>query len=102
MASTNLYPNPTILEIKLYGAELAGKRALVKSIQRGDKVTALFPNGKKLEGGKIVQEWKARTGKVNPLLIFPEHVVIDLGGRFGTPGVVDASNIVSVRRPASA
>lgn len=91
---------PTNLEIQLYGEELAGKRALVKSIQRGDKVTALFPAGLGLKNGKTVQEFKARTGKVNPLLIFPEHVVIDLGGRFGTPGWVDAQNIVSVSRPA--
>jgi len=92
---------PTNLEIELYGAELAEKRALVKSIMRGDRVTALFPAGKGLKDGKVVQEWKARTGTVNPLLIFAEHVVINLGGRYGTPGVVTAENIVSVSRPAA-
>jgi len=97
-----LFVVPPKLEVSLYGEERAGKRALVRSIQAGDKVTALFPAGQKLEGDKIVQEWAERTGKVNPLLIFPEHVVINLGGRHGTPGVVDERNIVSVSRPRGA
>lgn len=92
----NVYGNPTILEIKLYGEDLAKRRALVKAIEAGDKVTALFPNGIGRDG----PEWKERTGVANALLIFPEHVVIDLGGRHGTAGVVDARNIVSVRRKA--
>ena len=74
------------------------KLALVKSLRGGDKVTALFHGGMKLVGGRAVPEKVERTGKVNPLLIFPEHVVINLGGKYGTPGVVDASNIVRVKR----
>lgn len=92
----NVVAIPTNLEISLYGAELAAKRALVKSIEPGDKVTALFPAGIGLKG----PEYKERTGEVNRLLIFPEHVVINLGGKYGTPGVVDAKNIVKVRRPS--
>lgn len=68
---------------------------LVKMIRPGDTVTALFPAGIGCNG----REFKERSGKVNPMLIFDEHVVINLGGRHGTPGVVDARNIVSVSRP---
>ncbi len=69
---------------------------LVRSIRGGDKVSALFPAGLKIRGRKAVPEFKVRTGVANPLLLFPSHVVINLGGRFGTPGVVDARNIVAV------
>lgn len=89
---------PTNVQIQIYGQEKAEKLALVKAIRGGDKVTALFPNGLKLVNGKAVPEYKALTGKANGLLIFPEHVVINLGGKFGKPGVVDASNIVKVTR----
>lgn len=68
---------------------------LVKMIRPGDTVTATFPCGRTLKG----IEYKERHGKVNPMLIFDEHVVINLGGKHGTPGVVDARNIVSVNRP---
>lgn len=100
MRSEQLYGNPTILEIQLYGREMAEKRALVRSIRGGDKVTALFPAGLGLKQGKTVQDWKARTGVANALLLFPEtpHVVIDLGGKYGTGGVVDVENIIGVRR----
>lgn len=94
--SSVVYAAPTVLECKLYGEEIASKRALVRLIEPGDKVTAMFHAGTGLNG----PEFKERTGKVNRLLIFEDHVVIDLGGRHGTPGVVDASNIVSVRRAA--
>lgn len=62
---------------------------LVKSIRPGDTVSARFSNG--------LGEKKVRTGKVSPLLIFRDHVVINLGGPYGTPGVVTADNIVSVK-----
>lgn len=74
---------------------------LIHSIRPGDKVTALFPAGMAIKNGKAVHEFKERTGKVNPLLIFPDHVVIDLGGRYGTPGVVTAENILRVRKAAA-
>ncbi len=69
---------------------------LLKSVRGGDRVAALFPAGLKLVGRKAVPEYKVRTGVANPLLIFPSHIVVNLGGRFGTPGVVDARNLVSV------
>ena len=65
-----------------------------------------------LRGGEVVEyrryaglglrgpEYDLGRGKVNPLLIFPEHVVLNIGGRFGTPQVVNAENFVRVvRRP---
>lgn len=69
---------------------------LVRSVRGGDRVSARFPAGLRIRGRKAVPEYGVRTGVANPLLIFPAHVVINLGGRFGTPGVVDASNIVAV------
>ena len=75
-----------------------GNLELVRSIRGGDRVTARFPAGLRISGRKAVPEYRNRTGVANGLLLFPGHVVINLGGRFGTPGVVDASNIVSVRR----
>lgn len=81
-------------------ADLEIKRALLASVRTGDKVTALFPAGQSSRRGKVVQEWVPRTGTANGLLIFQDHVVINLGGRYGTPGVVDASNIVRVKRAA--
>lgn len=72
------------------------KLALLKSIRGGDRVAALFPAGLRLVRGKAVPERKVRVGKANPLLIFPSHVVINLGGAYGTPGVVDVDNLVSV------
>ena len=40
-----------------------------------------------------------RTGRVNGLLVFPDHVVLDMGGRHGTPQVVDmSSTIVRIQR----
>lgn len=100
MKTVNVKGIPTNVQIQIYGKAQAEKLALVQAIRGGDKVTALFPNGLKLVDGKAVPEYKAKTGKANGLLIFKEHVVINLGGRFGTPGVVDASNIVKVTRSA--
>lgn len=91
---------PSNVQIQIYGQALAEKMALLANVQAGDKVTALFPGGLGLKDGKAVREYKERTGKVNPLLIFKDHIVINLGGRFGTPGYVDASTLVKVTRPA--
>lgn len=98
MAWKNVVGIPSNLDIALLGEEAARRAALVAVIERGDKVTALFPGGLSIRDGKTVREWNERSGIVNPLLIFKSHVVINLGGKHGTPGVVDARNIVSVRR----
>ena len=56
---------------------------------------------KNLRGGDTIEFWR-RNGagqprtliraRVQHLLVFPEHVVVNLGGRYGTPYVVDATN----------
>jgi len=56
-------------------------------IRANDRVTILAPNGIGLNG----REYKERTGRVNPLLIFPTHVVLNIG-TFGM--VADNRNIV--------
>jgi hypothetical protein len=39
-------------------------------------------------------EYQESTGKVNPLLMFPTHVIINTGGKYGTPAIADNGNIV--------
>lgn len=43
-----------------------------------------------------------KSGKANPLLIFPGHVVINVGGKYGTPVVVNDSNYVSHKSAGAA
>lgn len=52
--------------------------------------------------GRNGAEYKEASGKANPLLLFQNHVVLNIGGRYGTPQVVNAENFIRVgRRPAS-
>ncbi len=37
-----------------------------------------------------------RTGRTNPLLFFPDHLILNMGGPHGTPGYADENNIVAV------
>jgi hypothetical protein len=55
----------------------------------GDKIKFLVPNGIGREG----VEWKAKSGKV--VMVFPTHVVVNGGGKYGTPHVVDDNNFIS-------
>lgn len=56
-----------------------------------------------LKGGDRVTFWmqagsgerKRRTAPVQRLLVFPTHVVVNLGGRFGTPYVVNDANFIA-------
>jgi hypothetical protein len=57
-------------------------------IRPGDRVTMLVPAGRGRDG----QEYAQRSGRV--VMVFPTHVVLNLGGRFGTPGVCDEHNYV--------
>jgi hypothetical protein len=81
---------------------------LLQLVKPGSKVTINVPNGKSIERdaagkstGKIVQDWKESTGKAvivtrqnytGPIT----HVALNMGGRFGTPGVATVENIVAV------
>lgn len=57
----------------------------------GDRVTILVPNGI----GRNGQEWKEATGRV--VMKFATHCVLNMGGRFGTPGIASEHNTVRVR-----
>jgi hypothetical protein len=37
-----------------------------------------------------------RTGRVNGLLVFADHLVLDMGGMYGTPCVVRYAQVVRV------
>ena len=55
----------------------------------GDKVRFLVPNGIGRDG----VEYKTVTGRV--VMVFNTHLVVNLGGRYGRPGVVTPENFVS-------
>lgn len=63
-----------------------------KGIKPGDKIKFKQYAGLGLKG----PEYRDAVAKVNPLLIFDEHVVVNVGGKHGTPQVVDGSNFVGV------
>lgn len=62
------------------------------NLKGGDRIRFLMPNGKSIRDGKVVQDYKARTARVQPLLVFEDHVIVNLGGKYGTPGYVDSTN----------
>jgi len=56
-----------------------------------------------LRGGDLIKfrlRDKELMAKVQHLLVFPSHVVVNLGGRYGTPAVVDANNFIKLVRRA--
>ena len=57
-----------------------------------DLVTFLIPNGI----GRYGVEWKKKSGRV--VMTFESHVVVNGGGRYGTPHVVDDGNFVKKGR----
>ena len=77
------------------------RETMVANIRVGDRVTILVPNGQHIDHstGKIVQEWAERTGKAI-ICARPweqqTHVALNMGGRFGTPGVATPQNIVRI------
>lgn len=71
------------------------KTELVASIRPGDRVTILVPAG----FGRNGQEYKARTGVAR--ICSGTHAALNMGGRYGTPGVATPDNIVSVRKAKS-
>jgi len=48
--------------------------------------------------GRNGAEYREASGKVNPLLIFETHVVVSIGGRYGTPQVVNDENFIRAGR----
>jgi hypothetical protein len=65
---------------------------LLTTIRVGDRVTILVPNGI----GRHGLEWKEATGRA--VMPGPAGWVLNLGGRFGTPGVATPENLVRVRK----
>lgn len=66
--------------------------AAFNNLRPGDTVTYMGYAGRGLRG----PGYKQASGRV--VLVFPEHVVLNTGGRYGRPQVVDADNFVAARR----
>jgi hypothetical protein len=66
--------------------------ALLATIRAGDRVTILVPSGIGRDG----IEWKAKTGRA--VMPGPAGWALNMGGRFGTPGVATEDNLVKVVR----
>lgn len=58
------------------------------SVQHGDTVRFRAADGSE------------RNGKANGLLFFESHLVLDMGGKHGTPRVVQFADVVRVIRKA--
>ncbi len=61
-------------------------------IRRGDRVQIRVPAGI----GRNGLEWKAKTGLV--IMEGPAGWALDMGGRWGTPGVCTPSNFIKIVR----
>lgn len=66
-----------------------------KGIQPNDTIEFLQPNGIGRNGPEV----KRARGRA--VLCFPSHVVLNIGGRHGTPAVVTDDNFVAVVRRKS-
>lgn len=64
---------------------------LLDTVKVGDRVTILVPNGI----GRHGQEWTRKTGRA--VMRGPAGWVLNMGGRFGTPGVATDENTVAVK-----
>lgn len=70
----------------------AANKRLLSMIRPGDKVTIMVHAG----GIGKHMEWKETTGRA--VMRGPAGWVLNMGGRYGTPGIADEENIVRVRR----
>jgi len=57
-------------------------------IRPGDRVTILVPNGM----GRNGQEWTKKSGRA--VMRGPHGWALNMGGKFGTPGVATPENFV--------
>lgn len=64
-----------------------------KNLRVGQYVNYLIPNGLSIKNGQITQDWKLKRSRV--VMAFENHVVVNGGGRFGNPRVVDENNYLS-------
>lgn len=56
-------------------------------LKGGDRIVFVMPNG-------AGQPWVKKSARVQPLLVFENHVVVNLGGQYGTPYVVNVGNFL--------
>lgn len=63
-------------------------------LKGGDRVEFWAHGGLTMRNGIMARERVKRVGKVQLLLVFPTHVVVNLGGAHGTPATVDADNFI--------
>jgi hypothetical protein len=63
-----------------------------QNLRGGDRIRFLIPNGKRIVNGRVEQEYKAVVAKVQPMLVFDDHVIANLGGKYGRPAYVDSVN----------
>jgi hypothetical protein len=63
-----------------------------RNLKPGMFVKYRIPNGLSIKNGKTVQDWKEKRSKI--VITFEHHVVVNGGGRYGTPYVVDDNNII--------
>jgi hypothetical protein len=61
-------------------------------IKHGDRVTILVPAGI----GRNGQEWAERTGKA-VMYSSTGGWVLNMGGRYGTPGIASETNTVAIK-----
>jgi hypothetical protein len=66
----------------------------LNDVRHGDRVTILVPNGI----GRNGQEWKAKTGRAVMRGAIPGSWVLNMGGRYGVPGVATENNFVRASR----
>jgi len=66
------------------------REVMVANIRPGDRVTILVPSGRGMHG----QEYSERTGRA--VICSGTHVALNMGGKYGTPGVATPQNIVRV------
>jgi hypothetical protein len=69
-----------------------------EDIRPGDRVTIRIPNGLGLKNGKTVQEWAEKAGRC--VFVGPAGPVLNMGGRFGTPGVATPDVFVKATGPS--
>lgn len=63
---------------------------MINQIKPGSRVTILVPAGI----GRNGREWTKKTGRA--VMRGPAGWVLNMGGRYGTPGIASEENIVKV------
>jgi len=57
---------------------------LIDTVQNGDKVTIITPHGNQLTGRAVMKG--------------PAGWVLNMGGKYGTPGIASDENVIRVRK----